>query len=60
MIEILDVVVIVVAGLLVGNELAIAAFVHPALDRLQDEVHLPVASALARVLGSSCHSGTFL
>jgi hypothetical protein len=33
------------------NELAIAAFVHPTLDRLPDNVHLPMASAVARVLG---------
>jgi uncharacterized membrane protein len=50
--EILNVVSIIVAGLMVGNELSIAAFVHPALDRLPDDVHLPVATALARVLGS--------
>ena len=30
---------------MVGSELAIAAFVHPTLDRLPDNVHLPVASA---------------
>jgi uncharacterized membrane protein len=51
MIEILDVVAVLVAGLLVGNELAIAVFIHPTIDRLPDDVHLPVASALARVLG---------
>jgi uncharacterized membrane protein len=51
MMEVLDVVAIIVAGLMVGSELAIAAFVHPTLDRLSDNVHLPVASALARVLG---------
>ena len=33
------------------SELSIAAFVHPTLDRLPDAVHLPAASALARVLG---------
>ena len=49
--EILNVVSIIVAGLMVGNELAIAAFVHPTLDRLPDDAHLPVASALARGLG---------
>src|SRR6266576_5716329 len=49
--EYLNVVAIIVAGLMVGSELAIAAFVHPTLDRLPDNVHLPVASALARVLG---------
>ena len=51
MMEVLNVVAIIVAGLMVGSELAIAAFVHPTLDRLPDNVHLPAASALARVLG---------
>jgi uncharacterized membrane protein len=50
--EALNVIAIMVAGLMVGNELAIAVFVHPAFDRLPDDVHLPAASALARVLGS--------
>ena len=49
--EVLNVIAIIVAGLMVGSELAIAAFVHPTLDRLPDAVHLPAASALARVLG---------
>ena len=48
MMEYVNVVAIIVAGLMVGSELAIAAFVHPTLDRLPDNVHLPVASALAR------------
>jgi len=51
MLEILNVVAIVVTGLMVGNELAVALFVHPTLDRLPDDAHLPVAAALARVLG---------
>src|ERR1700719_4476996 len=51
MMEVLNVVAIIVAGLMVGSELAIAAFVHPTLDKLPDAVHLPAASALARVLG---------
>src|SRR6202051_1937182 len=51
MMEYLNVVAIIVAGLMVGCELAIAAFVHPTLDRMADDVHLPAASALARVLG---------
>jgi len=49
--EVLSVVAIMVAGLMVGSELAFAAFVHPTLDKLPDDVHLPVASALARVTG---------
>ena len=51
MMEVLNVAGIVVAGLMVGCELAIAAFVHPTLDKLPDDVHLPAASALAGVLG---------
>lgn len=51
MIEILNIVAIIVAGLMVGSELAIAAFVHPTLNKLPDAVHLPAAGALARVLG---------
>src|ERR1700741_4034738 len=50
--EVLNVVAIIVAGLMVGCELAIAAFVHPTLDKLPDDVHLSAASALARVLGT--------
>ena len=52
MMEVLKVVAIIVAGLMVGSELAIAAFVHPTLDKLPDDVHLPAASALARVTGT--------
>jgi uncharacterized membrane protein len=52
MMEILDIVAIILAGLMVGSELAIAVFVHPTLDKLPDDVQLPAASALARVLGT--------
>ena len=51
MMEVPNVVAIIVAGLMVGSELAIATFVRPTLDKLPDDVHLPVASALARVQG---------
>jgi hypothetical protein len=51
MMEVLNVVAIIVSGLMVGCELAIAGFIHPTLDTLPDEVHLPSASALARELG---------
>jgi uncharacterized membrane protein len=50
--EILNVVAILVAGLMVGCELAIAAFIHPTLDKLSDSPHLQAASAIARVMGS--------
>ncbi len=47
----LNVVTMIVAGSMVGSELAIAAFVHPTLDKLPDDVHLQATSAIARVLG---------
>jgi uncharacterized membrane protein len=50
--EVLSVFAILVAGLMVGSELAIAAWIHPTLDTLPDEAHLPAASAIARVLGT--------
>lgn len=49
--EILNVVVIVIAGLMVGGELGVAAFVHPTFNKLPDAAHIPAASELARVLG---------
>jgi len=51
MIQTLDVITILVAGLMVGNELAIAAFIHPAFDRLPDGSHAPSAIAVAGILG---------
>ena len=50
--EVLNVVAILVTGLMVGCELGVAALIHPTLDKLLDEAHLPAASALARVLGT--------
>ncbi len=47
----LDITIIVLAGMLVGNELAIAAFVHPTLCRLEDAVHRAAANPIAKVLG---------
>lgn len=52
MMEALVVTTILVAGLMVGSELAVAVFFHPTLDKLPDDVHLPAASALARVQGT--------
>ena len=51
LLQILDIATLVLAGLLVGNELAIAAFVHPILYRLEDKEHRAAASPIARVLG---------
>ena len=50
--KVLNVVAIIVAGLMVGCELAIAAFIHPTLDKLPDAAHQPASSAIARVLGT--------
>ena len=50
--ETLNVMAILVAGLMVGCELSIAAFIHPTLDMLPDDVHQPAASAIARVMGT--------
>jgi uncharacterized membrane protein len=51
-VETLNVMAILVAGLMVGCELSIAAFIHPTLDMLPDDVHQPAASAIARVMGT--------
>jgi hypothetical protein len=40
-----------VTGLMAGNELAVAAFVHPELHRLDKSAHVQIAPLLARVLG---------
>ena len=36
---------------MVGNELAVSAFVHPQLDKLDDKTHVTSAQAFARVYG---------
>ncbi len=47
----LDLLTITLTGLMVGNEVAVAAFIHPALSRLPPAQHLASAQAVARVLG---------
>ena len=47
----LDIIVLTIAGSLVGNEFAIAAFIHPVLTRQTDQVNSVAATALAKVLG---------
>jgi len=42
---------ILVLGLMCGSELNVALFGHPILNRLPLEVHIPVRSALAALLG---------
>src|SRR5271157_2997391 len=49
--HILDVVAILAAGLMTGNELTVAVFLHPTLTRLPDAVHAPAARAFARLFG---------
>lgn len=47
----LDGIALTATGLLVGNELCIAAFVHPLLSRLPDQVHFSAVQPLALLLG---------
>ncbi|MFE5871137.1 anthrone oxygenase family protein [Streptomyces roseifaciens] len=49
--DVLAVVTVVVVGLMVGVEFAVAAFVNPILDRLPDDGGLNARSDGARVLG---------
>ena len=42
---------IVASGLLVGNEIAVGAFMHPQLYHLDDRVHATSAQAFARIYG---------
>lgn len=45
MMTLLDLLTIVGTGLMVGNEIAIAAFVHPAISKLKAQSHLSAAKA---------------
>ncbi len=47
----LDGFLVLSASLLVGNELAIAAFIHPTLRRLPDREHAAAAKPIAALLG---------
>jgi uncharacterized membrane protein len=46
-----DVVTATVASLMVGNEFAVAAFVHPQIQTLDAAAHSAAARRLARILG---------
>jgi hypothetical protein len=48
-----DVVTAAVAGTMVGNEFAVAAFIHPQLHRLDDRAHAQIAAPLAGSLGKA-------
>lgn len=47
----LDVTTVVITGLMVGNEFAVSAFVHPSFSQLDDTAHAPSAQSLARIYG---------
>jgi uncharacterized membrane protein len=48
-----DIATATVAGLLAGNEFAVAAFVHPQLHKLDQNAHAQTAAPLASVLGKA-------
>jgi uncharacterized membrane protein len=48
-----DILAAAVTGTMVGNEFAIAAFVHPQIRRLPTKAHAQAASLLARILGTA-------
>ena len=47
----INLIAVLVTTLLTGNELAIGAFVHPVISKLDDAAHAAAAKPLARVLG---------
>jgi hypothetical protein len=47
----LQILAVLVLGLMTGSELNVAAFAHPALNRQSLEVHVPMRSWLAALLG---------
>ena len=47
----LELAAIVVAGTMVGNELAVAVFVHPRISALDDDTHVRAVQTLAVALG---------
>ncbi len=49
----LEIIAIVVAGTMTGNEIAVAVFFHPRISRLNDAVHVRAVQALAIGLGSA-------
>jgi len=48
-----DVATAAVAGMMAGNEFAVAVFVHPQLRRLSDRAHAQTAALLASSLGKA-------
>ena len=50
--QFIELAAVVVAGTMVGNELAVALFVHPQLWRLDEATHVRAVQPLAAVLGA--------
>jgi Domain of unknown function (DUF1772) len=48
-----DIATATVAATMAGNEIAVAAFVHPQLRKLNDNAHAQIAQPLAKVLGKA-------
>jgi len=48
-----DIATATIAATMAGNELAVAAFVHPQIRKLGDNVHAQVATPLATALGKA-------
>jgi uncharacterized membrane protein len=46
-----DIATAAIAGMMVGNEFAVAAFVHPQLEKLPSKAHSKTAALLAAALG---------
>ena len=51
MFALLDLLTITITGFMIGNEIAIAAFVHPSLSGLPPRTHLGAARPVAFILG---------
>jgi uncharacterized membrane protein len=51
MVNSIDLLTLLVTGLMVGNEFAVAAFVHPAISKLDETCHSQATSVIAAVLG---------
>ena len=49
----LEIAAVVVAGTMTGNEIAVAAFFHPRISRLEDTVHVRASQTLAGALGAA-------
>ncbi len=47
----MNILALLLLGTLTGNELAVSAFVHPAISRLPDAAHAASAQSIARIYG---------